>query len=361
MTARLLVDAAEFCAQLEEDLREARQYVSVQAMTFEGDAAGRRLADMLLACRAPDRRLLVDFYIKYKISDRLVHAPAGLLDRELRHEVRQTGRLIEHLREAGVQVRFTGARKFLPGRLLGPDHKKMVVVDDRLAYLGGINFSDHNFAWHDLMVRLEDGGAARFLRQDFLDTWEGRGRCASWHGRGIDIHSLDGCSNETAFAPLLTLLRAAQREVVVESAYLTHPFFGVLRALRRRGVAVTVITPRENNRRLLGDYIRWEAARCDLDLRLYGGRMLHLKAMLIDGCHLVVGSPNFDYLSYRTQPEVFAVLADPGLIAEFRQRVIAPDLERCDAAPGPRHAVRGRLVGWSIHALGPAVAWLGRG
>ena len=52
------------------------------------------------------------------------------------------------------------------------------MVDDRVAYVGGMNFSEHNAAWHDMMLRITDRAAVAFLREDFLSTWEGHDRKA---------------------------------------------------------------------------------------------------------------------------------------------------------------------------------------
>ncbi|RJP80188.1 MAG: phosphatidylserine/phosphatidylglycerophosphate/cardiolipin synthase family protein [Candidatus Zixiibacteriota bacterium] len=360
MNARLLVDAPEFMDHLEADLRAARDRAYIQAMTFEADAAGRRLAEALLACPARDRRLLVDSFIRYKISDRFLFTPAGRLNRPLRREARDTLALLERLRAAGVDVRFTNTDRPLPVRFLTCNHKKMAVLDGHAAYFGGINFSDHNFAWHDMMIRLEDAAAADFLAGDFLATWAGRTGCRRGQFDGVEIHLLDGRGNEAAFAPLFERLREARREVWVESAYLTFPFFDPLRDLRRRGVAVTLITPRDNNKRWVGHYIRWEATRSGVDLRLYCGRMLHLKAMLIDGDCLVAGSSNFDYLSYRTQPEIVAVVTHPGVVADFRRRVIERDLACCENG-GIEFSWRGRTVHWGIQSVGRAVTGWGKG
>jgi cardiolipin synthase len=153
---RLLVDAPEFWSALREDLAAARHEVFAQMLTFEADSAGRALADALLACRAPDRRLVVDSHSRHIVSDKLVCHPKHLLDRGLRREVRETRRTIAELRAAGVPVRYVNPLGPLLVRFPVRNHKKLAVVDGRAAYLGGINFSDHNFAWHDVMLRIDD-------------------------------------------------------------------------------------------------------------------------------------------------------------------------------------------------------------
>jgi len=55
----------------------------------------------------------------------------------------------------------------------------LIVIDDRAAYVGGINFSEHNASWHDMMIRLTDTDAVAFLTNDFRSTWNGGDQMAS--------------------------------------------------------------------------------------------------------------------------------------------------------------------------------------
>ena len=108
------------------------------------------------------RRILIDDYTRFWLSDRFIYGPRALRDPDLQAEVKATRAMIRGLREGGVGVRFVSPLGFLFRRLAVRDHKKIVLVDDDVAYIGGINFSDHNFEWHDMMLRFEDRDIARF-------------------------------------------------------------------------------------------------------------------------------------------------------------------------------------------------------
>src|SRR6185295_16063756 len=152
---------------------------------------------------------------------------------------------------------------------------------------------------------------------------------------GLEILSADGRNNRASFQRVVDLIDEAGRSIFVQSPYITFPFYERLRAATRRGVAVTIITPAENNWRLFANYARLESARSDIDLRLFKG-MSHLKAMLIDDEHLVAGSSNFDNLSYRIHQELIAVISAREVIADFRERVMIPDL--ANSTPVQCHA-----------------------
>jgi cardiolipin synthase A/B len=326
MKIELLVDFQEFWTRLSEDIRTAEKSLFVQTFALEGDSTGRQLSEALLSSSAPDRRILADSFTRVVLSDRFKYSPSALLDRGLRDEARQTISMRNELVSAGVQVRFTNAYGPTPRRLLSRNHKKLIVVDERTAYVGGINFSDHNGAWHDMMLRIEDTTAVQFLREDFLVTWGGDNRVAEKPFDGIEILTTDGKANRAVFQRVLDLVDAARQSIFIESPYVTFPFYERLREATRRGVRVMVLTPEHNNWRFFQNYARLESARSGVDLRFYRGRMSHLKAMLIDDECLVAGSSNFDYLSYRIHQELIALITVPELIADFRERVMIPDL-----------------------------------
>src|SRR5258708_17859313 len=152
----LLVDFSEFWSRLSEDIASAQRSVFVQTFAFEGDQVGKKLSDALLSSPAKDKRLLADSFTRVVLSDRFRYLPANLLDEELRDEARETSAMIACLKRAGVAVKFTNPYGPSPRRVLSRNHKKLIVIDEAIAYIGGINFSEHNAAWHDMMLRIDD-------------------------------------------------------------------------------------------------------------------------------------------------------------------------------------------------------------
>ena len=326
----ILVDSAEFWPAFSADVRAARSRIYVQAMTFEGDAAGQGLVELLSASTCPDRRLVVDDYSRFKVSDRFIYWPFGSRDPALHRELKAMLESVERLRREGVRVEFTNPMGRFLLRFPARNHKKLVVLDD-VCYLGGINFSDHNFLWHDMMLRVEDSELADFLAMDVRATCRGIDQRAVKRLPGMEVHLLDGTTNEQGYGPLLALIDEADESIFVESPYVTYPFLGRLVDARRRGVAVTLVQPRGNNYPAVAAYVARTASRRDLALRLLPG-MIHLKLMLIDDRVLVVGSSNFDIVSYRAEQEIVALVTDPAVIREVTRRVIEPDLEASQPA-----------------------------
>jgi cardiolipin synthase len=331
MNFELLVGATEFWSRLEEDLRSARRSAYLQTFTFEGDRVGAALGRALVRSPAADRRLLIDRYSLLYHSDRVILGPAWL-DRTLRREVMLTHRWVRRLRDVGVGVRFSNPLGPLPTNVVRRNHKKIAAFDGRVAYVGGINFSEHNFAWHDMMIRIESEDLARLLSDDFLSTWDGRPLATDRHAGPLRVLSLNGRRNREGMAPVVQAMARARRSIDVVSAYLSSPFTDHLAEARARGVSIRVLTPEQNNKANLAGHIREVAHRHRFELFRCPG-MSHMKAMLIDDELLIVGSSNFDFMSYYILEELVVMTRDPTMIDTFVERVWRPDLARSIRAP----------------------------
>jgi len=351
MNAELLVNYSEFWSRLGEDIRTASSSVFVQTFAFEGDSVGQELSAALLASRAPDKRILADSFTRVVLSDRFKYSPAGLMNRELIAEARATTAMKRELESGGVRVRFTNPLGFTPRRLLSRNHKKLIVIDEQVAYIGGINFSEHNASWHDMMLRLEGADIARFLGADFLSTWDGRDQVVNRQFDEVELFTLDGRSNRSAFQRVLDLIDGSRHSIFVESPYITFPFFERLRLAARRGVAVNVVTPNQNNWGFFRNYARLESARSKIDLRLYQ----HGMSMLVDDEFLITGSSNFDYFSYRIHQEILAIFTDQQVISDFRQRVLIPDLANAGSVECKASTISKQLLNWKMKLLDAAM------
>jgi len=352
---QLLVNFNEFWSRLTEDIRLAQQSIFIQTFAFEGDSVGEQLTEALLSSPARDKRVLADSFTRIVLSDRLRYFPSNIFDPSLRREASDTSAMMSRLKSAGVKIKFTNPYGASPRKLLSRNHKKLIVINDRVAYFGGINFSEHNAAWHDMMLRIDNQTAVRFLRADFVSTWNGCNRVAREQCDGLELLTADGQSNRAAFQRVIDLIDRARRTIFVESPYITFPFYERLRAATRRGVSVTILTPAQNNWRFFANYARLESARSEIDLRLFKDGMSHLKAMLIDDEYLVAGSSNFDYLSYRIHQELIAVITISDIIADFRERVMVPDLAKSVEVDSGSSALSQRWLDLQMRMLDAAL------
>ena len=358
MPTELLVNFNEFWLRLSADIARAQHSVFVQTFAFEGDSVGKQLAAALVSSSAPDKRVLADSFTRIVLSDRFKYLPANYFDRELRDEARETALMTSELERAGVQIRFTNPYGLSPRKLLSRNHKKLIVIDEAVAYLGGINFSEHNASWHDMMLRIDNPEAVCFLSDDFVSSWNVDDRLASQQTNDVELFTLDGRRNRSAFQRVLDLIDEARESIFVESPYITFPFYEHLREATRRSVDVKIVTPKANNWSYFANYARLESARSGIDLRLYRDGMSHLKAMLIDDKYLVAGSSNFDYFSYRIYQEIVAIFTDARLISDFRDRVMLPDLANSVAVDCRASALSKQWLGVQTRVVDAALTIL---
>jgi len=236
MKISLLVDFENFWDALSQDLSSAKHSVLVQTFSFEADRIGTLLAEALIDSPARDKRILSDSFSRIVVSDKFLFSPSNWFDRELRDEVRATKKLALNLSALGVAVKHCNPLGPTPRRLFNRNHKKLIVVDNRIAYIGGINFSAHNASWHDMMLRIEDAAVAKFLRKDFVDCWDRRSTSRSETFGGNSFYSLNGRSNRHAFAQVLRLIDSARHSIFIASPYISFPFYDHLKSARRRGI-----------------------------------------------------------------------------------------------------------------------------
>ncbi|MEO9488406.1 MAG: phosphatidylserine/phosphatidylglycerophosphate/cardiolipin synthase family protein [Ekhidna sp.] len=307
--------------RLEKVAGEAKDSLHAQAMTFEGDAAGRWLIDIMKASPAKDKRLLIDSYSKVVINDHFIKSFKYLLDSAFRNEVKETSKLIKEAKKAGIEVKFTNPIGLLGQKYPLRNHKKMVVVDAEISFLGGINFSDHNFEWHDMMVELHDKKLGDHLVSDFHSTWNEVNQSTSVKTDEGTLFLFNGEKSKTLYENFFEHIRSAKKSVQIISPYISEPLLGVLRKVAANGVEITVVSPQENNKSIFKNIILSEQRKGYFKLKEYPG-MSHMKAILIDDQKLIFGSSNYDLVSYYFEQEVVFVSNDQHLVQDFKTKVM---------------------------------------
>ncbi len=295
------------------------------------------------------------------------------------------GESAARLRDAGVEIIAA-----LPGGLLRMPfvrfdlrmHRKIVVIDGRIAYTGSLNLVDPRYfkqdadvgQWVDAMVRLE-GPAVEALAITFLADWyveseydleqlrqtggaepqKAVGECAVQA-----LPSGPAFSTESIEQILVMAIYAARRELV-----LTTPYFVPSEALRmalesaaRRGVKVILIVPSKVDSRL----VRFASQAFQVDLlragvriaRFYGG-LLHTKSVTVDGKMSLFGSLNLDPRSLRLNFEISLAIYDQHFTEELRslQQTYLDQSELIDLARWSARPTRQRVAENCARLLGP--------
>lgn len=315
----VLVDGEATFDSILSGIGAARAYVLVQFFIVRDDGLGRALSDRLLSCAARGVRV-------YFVYDEI-----GSQDLPARYD--------QELRDGGVEIRPFNTRKGHRNRfqINFRNHRKVVVVDGKVAWIGGHNVGDEYLGrdpkigrWRDTHARIE-GPAALMAQTSFVEDWfwaTNTYPALNWAGTA----AADGSDNpvliipsgpadelETTTLMFLHAISSAQERIWIASPYFV-PDESIIAALQLaglRGVDVRILIPDQPDHLLvyLAAFSYFDrVGKTGVKFYRYQDGFLHQKVMLIDHETATIGTANFDNRSFRLNFEITAAFADPGSV-----------------------------------------------
>ena len=343
---RWLVDGAAKYDALLEDLAQATRQVHMEYYIYDPDESGTAIRDALVACarRGVKVRLLLDAVGAKKVTQAWMRP----------------------LVEAGGELAWFHPVKW--GRfwkrpwLNMRNHRKIVVIDGRIAYTGGMNVSnDQNErlkpdAYRDLHMRLV-GDVVRALQLVFVEDWAyatgktdfiGESKAALAPAQPGPISAQVVVSGPDSEWEAIHRVHVSAIHAATRRVWLVTPYFVpgeaammALTSAAKAGLDVRLLVPRMSDSRLVTYAARsYYTPLLESGVRIYeyGPRMLHTKAMVCDGDVALVGSANFDHRSFRLNFEVQVLFRDAGVAGELASFIEsefshAPRVVRATARP----------------------------
>jgi cardiolipin synthase len=224
------------------------------------------------------------------------------------------------------------------GRHNKRNHRRVLVIDGRVAITGGSGVSDKwtgngrvDGHWRDTDVRIE-GPAVHNVQSAFLENWReatgellGGEQYFAESRRGVGdaraqvIKSSPAGGSYAMHTMYLLAIASAQRSV-----YLTNPYFlpddpmeDALLAAAARGVRVVALTPGKIDHNIVRSASRRGFGRLlkgGIEIHEYQAALLHAKTMVVDGVWATIGSTNFDNRSFAVNDELNVVLYDRSVV-----------------------------------------------
>jgi len=323
-TVTLLEDGPATYQAMFDAISAAKDSIHMESYIFEDDEVGRKFADALIDKRSQG------------VHVALIYDSVGS---------NSTPReFFTRLSDSGVQVLEFNPLNPLDlkkgWQVNARDHRKLLVIDGRIAFMGGVNISsvysagsfnpgskrhdDGSPTWRDTHLRVEGPVAAEFQTL-FFETWakqkgaplEARESLPAAAGKGNAVVRAIGSSPDDPYsliyATLISAISCAETSVYLTNAYFVPDpqLLAALKAAAARGVDVALVLPGSTD-----SWMVLNAGRSHYEdlleagVKIYErrGAMLHAKTAVIDGVWSTIGSTNLDWRSFLHNQEINAVV-----------------------------------------------------
>lgn len=254
----------------------------------------------------------------------------------------------DEMQEAGVEVvKFTNPNSFLLSKFNYRDHRKIVVIDGKVGYTGGMNIGDdYFFRWRDTHMRIT-GNAVAALQYSFLNSWiTSGGKIEGGFDeffpmeRAIHDHKLvqiipDEPDREFPILHMGALWTAhhAEKYLYIQTPYFVppEPLLLALKAAAFKGCDVRLMVPAKADLFFMGPANKSFYQDClEAGIRIFekGGKFIHAKTMVSDDYLSIIGSANMDCRSMELSYEINAYIYNEE-IARENYRIFMEDLREC--------------------------------
>lgn len=307
---RVLPSVKEFATELYREIDAAKEHVHVQFYIFEDDEFGSLLREHLIA------------KAKQGVEVRVIYDSVGCFN--VRKEFFETMRCAGIYVESFLKVRFP----LLTNKVNYRNHRKVVVIDGKVGFVGGCNIADRYLkgvkwgVWRDTML-LVKGAAVHGLQTSFLVDWYFANRTMvsgkryfptqpAGNGGLVQVVQSNPVGNvRTIMTGLVKALSMARNYVFLQTPYFMpdESFLQALKGAAQSGVDVRLMIPERADSMLAGYASRSYLAdimHAGVKVYLYNAGFLHSKTFVCDDYLSSVGSVNLDFRSFFYNFEVSA-------------------------------------------------------
>ncbi len=332
-----LIDGEDFFHDFIESIKNAEKQILIRTYIFDNDDYAVKIADLLKEkSNEVEVKVLMDEIgsMTAAITNPATPMPLGF----------NPPKRIDKYLEKNSKVKTRTAKN----PWFTVDHNKVMLFDDKYAYMGGMNIGkEYRYEWHDMMIKTE-GPIVGVLREDFEEAWAHAGVLGdlSYFGkmitrdetykfesnkRYIDILPIYTKTGKTEILDVtLQAIKDSKKEIIIESAYFSDD--KILKELvkaKNRGVDVTIILPYWGNHNIMnaGNIAKANILiKSGIKVYLYP-KMNHVKASLFDG-FAMVGTANYDKFSMRVNQEINFCFWDKETVETLKKSLFEKDIDK---------------------------------
>jgi cardiolipin synthase len=364
---RLLKSGHDKFLSMFEDISNARESVHLEYFNFRNDSIANALFDLLAE------------KVKEGVEVRAMFDDFGNLSNNQPLKRKH----IKAIRARGIElVKFDPIKFPYVNHAAHRDHRKIVVIDGRVAYTGGMNVADYYInglpkigAWRDMHMRIE-GPAVADLQDIFLKIWNKQtkqsvGGDKYYAARLEPADTLAGnpviivdrapkVSPRAISHAYATSISAAQQNIRIVNPYFV-PTSSIRKSLNKaieRGVKVEIMISAKSDILFTPDAAMYKVHKLmkrGADIYLYNGGFHHSKIMMVDSLFCTVGTANLNSRSLRYDYETNAFLFDTDITAELNSQ-FDTDVEHCTIMTKKfwrKRSVFKKFVGWFANLFTP--------
>ena len=310
-------DQLEFFGEIVKDIERAKKYVYLETYRFDDSYIAKRVRDVLVK-RAKEG-------VEVKI---LVDGLGALVNEDFFKGITAHGGEVRFFRK----ITFRRANWFAYNNRR--DHRKLIIIDDKIVYTGSSNIAERVLNWREFNIRIE-GPVAGIFKDIFLDTFEIHN--IFYHDKRKHIFTLSfgtmeivrdipSLKYQLVRKKLMTLMDLAKKSIIIETPYFVPDpvFFNSMKRTVARGVKVTLILPAESDVAIVDVVVKsyfGAIHRKNINLKLHSKKFNHSKVALIDNSAYMIGSSNIDYRSFIYMYELCIFGRDKRLVEIVRKHL----------------------------------------
>lgn len=344
---KIFTDGQQKFDKLIEDIENAKIEIHILYFLYIKDDLGNKIRDLLIkkAKEGVKVRLLLDHFGSFTLR----------------------GKYFKDLIAAGGKVSFSFPISFKNLQLNNRNHRKIVIIDRKIAYIGGFNIGDDYLGknnktgyWRDTHVRIQGPGITD-LQLRFILDWRNAGNhdividknlfLISTVKGSVPLHILSSGPDselETIKLAYIEMINNAKKYIYIQTPYFVpdETFIDALKIALLKGVDVRIMIPNKQDHM----FVYWatysyvgDLLPLGLKAYTYENGFLHAKTIVVDGKIASVGSANFDKRSFKLSFECNAFLYGDKIGEEMRD-IFMNDLEYCNELTIERYNNRSLII-----------------